>query len=131
MSDLQCPATFLVLGPAGVTAAARVAGTRLAAAYATPEGRAVAAAAVGGSDLTVAALELDGTSYVAALEGLADVHRGETVLVVLPEVAAAALADAWGRRAAAPDEVLEVVVDGDGWSVRVWTNAPATHNGCD
>ena len=62
----------------------------------------MAAAAVGGSDLTVAALELDGTSYVAALEGLADVHRGETVLVVLPEVAAAALADAWGRRAAGP-----------------------------
>lgn len=131
MSDLQCPATFLVLGSAGAVAAARVAGTRLAAAYATPEGREVAAAAVGGSDLSVAALELDGTSYVAALEGLADVHRGETVLVVLPEAAAAALADAVGRRAEAPDEVVEVAVNGDGWSVRIWTNAPAAANGCD
>ena len=69
----------------------------------------------------MAALELDGTSYVAALEGLADVHRGETVLVVLPEAAAAALADAAGGRAEAPDEVIEVTVDGDGWSVRIWT----------
>jgi hypothetical protein len=129
MSDLQCAATFLVLGSAGAEAGSRVAGTRLAAAYAAPEGHAVAAAAVQRSGLTVATLEPDGTSYAAALEGLADLHRGETVLVVLPEAAAAALADAWGRQADGPDTVLEVAVDGDGWSVRIWTSASSASQG--
>lgn len=120
MSDLQCPATFLVTGPAATEAAARLAGTRLAAAYAVPEGLAVAAAAAAG--LPVASLELDGTSYAAVLEDLADVHRGETVLVVLPEHAVETLA---GGAATGPDGVLQVAVDGDGWSVRTWTSAAA------
>jgi hypothetical protein len=120
MSDLQCPATFLVTGANAEEAARSLAGTRLAAVYAVPEGRAVADAAAGGAPVTP--LDLRGTSYVAALEDLADVHRGETVLVVLPEHAADTLANGAGVGAS---EVLEVAVDGDGWSVRTWTSEAA------
>jgi hypothetical protein len=125
MSDLQCPATFLVLGPAGTEAVGRLAGTRLAAVYAVPEGREVATAVAGISDLPVSALEPDGSSYAAARDGLADLHRGETVLVVLPEAVASTLAGGGEDRETAGAEVLEVAVDSDGWSVRIWTSAPA------
>jgi hypothetical protein len=120
VSDLQCPATFLVTGSGATEAASSLAGTRLAAAYAVPEGLAVAGAAAGG--VPVSPLGPAGTSYAAVLEELADVHRGETVLVVLPEEAVATLASGTD---AAPDGVLQVAVDGDGWSVRSWTSASA------
>jgi hypothetical protein len=128
VSDLLCPATFLVLGSAAEQAAARVVGARLAAAYATVDGRAVAAAGGGGWGLGVGTLELDGTTYASALEDLADLHRGETVLVVLPQDTAAALAAACGSPDGEPDRVLEVAVDGDGWSVRSWTSSSPTPN---
>lgn len=120
MSDLQCPASFLVTGPAATESARSLAGTRLAAAYAVAEGTAVARVAAG--DVPVSPLGLDGTSYAAALEDLADLHRGETVLVVLPEQAVEILASGAG---VGPDRVLQVAVDGDGWSVRSWTSASA------
>ncbi len=91
MSDLQCPATFLVLGSAEPRALEGVSDARLSAAYAVPEARARVADALGETGPPVTALDLDGTTYVAALDGLADLHRGETVLVVLPEDAPAVL----------------------------------------
>jgi len=125
MSDLQCPATFLVLGPAGGDAVARLSGTRLAAAYAVPEGLDVATALAGESGPPVTALELDTASYGSALAELADVHRGETVLVVVPRAVAAVLAGRGEDEVGPVAEVLEVAVDSDGWSVRKWTSAPA------
>ena len=125
MSDLQCPATFLVLGSAEPRALQGVSGTRLAAAYAVPEAQERVVAALGEAGPPVTALDLDGTAYAAALEGLADLHRGETVLVVLPEDAAASLS---GRADGVPGEVLEVAVDADGWSVHIWTSASSRRN---
>jgi hypothetical protein len=123
MSDLQCPATFLVLGSAEPRMLQRVSDTRLAAAYAVPEARAGVAAALGGTGPPVTALDLDGTTYAAALEGLADLHRGESVLVVLPEDAAAALSGRADGADTAAGDILEVAVDADGWSVHIWTSA--------
>ena len=122
MSDLLCPATFLVLGSAEPRALQAVSDARLAAAYAVPEARARVAAALGETGPPVTALDLEGTTYAAALDGLADLHRGETVLVVLPEDAPAALS---GRADRAAGEVLEVAVDADGRSVHIWTSASA------
>ena len=128
MSDLQCPATFLVLGSADPRALEGVRDARLAAAYAVPEARARVAAALGGTGPQVTTLDLDGSTYAAALEGLADLHRGETVLVVLPEDAPAALAGRGDRSPAPAGEVLEVAVDADGWSVHIWTSGSVRRN---
>ena len=128
MSDLQCPATFLVLGSAEPRALEGVSDARLSAAYAVPEAQARVADALGETGPPVTALDLDGTTYVAALDGLADLHRGETVLVVLPEDAPAVLCGRADRVAAEVlevTEVLEVAVDADGWSVHIWTSASA------
>lgn len=120
MSDLQCPATFLVVATAARAEAIPAPGPRLAAVYAVPEGAAVAATWAREAGLSVGALEAaGGTSYAAALAELADLHRGETVLVVLPDAAVDELAGA--VHGAGP--VLEVVVDADGWSVRIWTSS--------
>lgn len=128
MSDLQCPATFLVLGSAEPRALQAVSDARLAAAYAVPEARARVAAALGETGPPVTALDLDGTTYAAALDGLADLHRGETVLVVLPEDGPAALSGRADRADRAAGEVLEVAVDADGRSVHIWTSASAPRN---
>jgi hypothetical protein len=122
MSDLQCPATFLVVAAAAAPGTAASPGLRLAAVYAVPEGGAVAAAWAAEAGLPVGTLEASGgTSYAASLVELADLHRGETVLVVLPDAAVDDLAGA-GR---GTSQVLEVVVDADGWSVRIWTSLSA------
>jgi hypothetical protein len=122
MSDLQCPATFLVVAAAAAADTASSPGLRLAAVYAVPEGAAVAATWAAEAGLPVGSFEAaGGTSYAAALEELADLHRGETVLVVLPDAAVDELAGA----ARGTGRVLEVVVDADGWSVRLWPGPSA------
>jgi hypothetical protein len=125
MSDLQCPATFLVPASAEPRTLEGLRDTHLAAAYAVPEARARVSAALGESGPPVTELDLAGRTYAAALEGLADLHRGETVLVVLPEDAPATLSGRAEGATRASDEVLEVAVDADGWSVHIWTSASA------
>lgn len=118
MSDLQCPATFLVVAAAAAEPLPSP-GPRLAAVYAVPEGAAVAATWARQAGLPVGSLEAPGgSSYRATLAELADLHRGETVLVALPDTAVDELAGA--LRGAGT--VLEVGVDADGWSVRIWTS---------
>jgi hypothetical protein len=59
---------------------------------------------------------------VGTLEELADLHRGETLLVVAEdEVADALLVRLLGRTTAhglADESLVELAVDGDGWSLR-------------
>ncbi|MDO5628938.1 MAG: hypothetical protein Q4G43_11515 [Mobilicoccus sp.] len=97
MSDLQCPATFHLLGP-GVAPPARdvVHGAPVAAVYAAP-GR-------GGED----AEPLDSSDLIACLDDLADLHRGEHVLILAGEVA-------WPLRDSTDEAVVRI--DADGWSV--------------
>lgn len=120
MSDLQCPATF-VLVPADAQpdrvglalAHDRVAEVRtderpdavgLARTLATGWGLAVPVPAA-----------LDAASYRELLGDLADLRRGETtVVVVAPEL----LALVAGRDARDAPELVELQVDADGWAVR-------------
>ena len=144
MSDLQCPATFLVVGVntlgegwhgevAGL--AERLRDRRVAAVYggtAAPAA-AVAAALAGGLGLPSHTLaepptppgdRPDGAAAVrcrAGLEELADLHRGETVLVVDDsQVLEPALAPLLrGGPGAGPGRTpyrpLTLELDGDGW----------------
>ena len=118
MSDLQCPATFLLVpadaDPQALTeatghlrvaevVAARTSGAgdlarRLAAAHGLP---------------VPAAASLDAESYREVLTGLADLRRGETTVVVVDPALLVLVA---GREEAPP--LLEVLVDADGWVVR-------------
>jgi hypothetical protein len=122
MSDLQCPARFLVLGCADESLAdpALVDGLRaerVALVYdaaATPgaererQGPARLAAAIGVPHRTLDdALAVDDVRHgrVGLLEDLADVHRGETVVVTT------------GGRPGRPVERVDVTVDADGTRV--------------
>lgn len=110
MSDLQCPARFILLTSLDGSSADVLRHERLAAVYDAPPGAAATAlaAALGVPGTTLArplALEAVLTRESSALEALselADVHRGETVLVV-----------AEGR----PGRRVEVAIDGDGVAV--------------
>ena len=142
MSDLQCPATFLVvrvhtLGKgwrgqvAGLTE--RLRDSRVAAVYAGTTAPAVAVSAALADGLGVPSHPLaapptpgvpgDGTAVArcrTALEELADLHRGETVLVVDDgQVLEPALAPLVGRGPGAgptpPYRPVALEVDGDGW----------------
>lgn len=116
MSDLQCAATLLVTSSDGIDAD-RLADTlrphNVAAVYASPIAQAERAAAVVAQRLGVArrALPAGGRGH-EALEGVADLHRGETVLVV---------GDAELVPVVPAHGVAEVLVDGDGWTERAWT----------
>lgn len=119
MSDLQCAATFLVVGVQSgdqvSTLADRLRHARVALTYGGPDPAAVRtaeqlAASLGTAskvtdlELTEGRLRDHDAGILAALRDLADVHRGETVLLVAehgPETG-------W----------LEVLVDGDGFSTR-------------
>jgi len=143
MSDLQCPATFLVLrvdtlgeGWRGEVAglAERLRDRRVAAVYGGAAVPAVAPSAALADGLGVPSHRLaesptpdgpsDGTATArcrAELEALADVHRGEAVLVVDDgQVLGPALAPLVGRGLGAgpgrtPYRPVAVEVDGDGW----------------
>lgn len=104
MSDLQCPATLLILGSAGWPEGAQDL-PPLAAVYADPARRqqAAALAATTGAALQLRLLPAgpDGRPGSADIQLLSDLHRGETV-GVLPEPAAV--------------HTMQLRVDADGWA---------------
>jgi hypothetical protein len=129
MSDLQCPARFLLLSGPDASAAQGLRHERVAAVYDGPPARttdggpsrAAGAAALGdalGLPVRVMARPLSLPDVLAReptaldeLRDLADLHRGETVVVLV--------AGEQGRR-------VEVAVDGDGVSVREVSRGAAT-----
>jgi probable phosphoglycerate mutase len=144
MSDLQCPATLLVVpvdtlgeGWRGEVAglAERLRDRRVAAVYGGTTAPAVAVSAALADGLGLPSHPLaeppsppsgpaDGTAVARcriALEGLADLHRGETVLVVEDgHVLESALTPLVGRgpgagRERTPYRPVTLEVDGDGW----------------
>ncbi len=141
MSDLQCPATFLVVrvdrlgeGWRGQVAglAEQLRDRRLAAVYGGTTAPAVAVSAALADGLGVPSHPLaetpggpsDGTAVArcrAALEELADLHRGETVLVVDDgQVLGPALTPLVRRGlgtgpSRTPYRPVTLEVDGDGW----------------
>ena len=131
MSDLQCAATFVFAVPGDEAQdralAADLRFRRVALVYAddsaAPERTARVVADVLGLQVR-RDTALDGT---AALEGIADEHRGETMLVVadaslLAKVLPAlvpGLPSSYGPALAAGD-VVEMRVDADGWVVDAW-----------
>jgi len=131
VSDLQCAATFVFAVPGDDAQARALADDlrfrRVAQVYAgdgaAPESTAQVVADVLGARVRRGAT-LDGA---AALEGIADEHRGETVLVtadatllaeLLPELVPG-LPPSYGTALAAGD-VVEMRVDADGWVVDAW-----------
>jgi len=127
MSDLQCPATLLIVEPCtGDSAqplAAALTQRNVAAVYAWPVDQALETAEVVGARLAAATRVLDdgagpaGGGPLGVLQELADLHRGETVVVV-----GAAVSSALGRTAGRR-EVLELRVDADGWHRTTWSCA--------
>jgi hypothetical protein len=115
VSDLQCPATFVIV-PAGGPGSDIDGGVRLAALFAGHGARVRDTAARLGAahDLPVSELDppaIDG--YRSVLTGLADLYRGETVAVVLDTDDVAELA----APGDGPADVFEITIDADGWVV--------------
>jgi probable phosphoglycerate mutase len=202
MSDLQCPATFLIARPGearsamdcltcddsgGLTDKGRqqvrqlvehLVGRRLAAVYAGPMEPAIESAELAASrlglrpvvvaglqgltaaDFTVAvsqddpAREVDGglpggvgypraegghrvvRRFAEAIGGIADIHRGESVLVftsgglmslAIPRISANVGGGSAGRRFVPNCAVAEVEVDADGWRLLSWPSSADLH----
>jgi hypothetical protein len=111
VSDLQCPARFLVLADPDGAAAGSLRHERVAAVYGAPphaDGLTALAGALGvplravERRLTVAEVVAESAGALDVLRDLADLHRGETVVVAGEGPA--------GQR-------VEVSVDGDGVTV--------------
>lgn len=111
MSDLQCPARFILLTSLDGSEPEALRHERVAGVYDAPPGAAATglAAALGvpaiplARPLSLEAVLARESIAVDVLAGLADVHRGETVVVL-----------AEGR----PGRRVEVAVDGDGVTVQ-------------
>ena len=119
MSDLQCPATVLVLRDdvaTGVLAEHRV------AAVVASEARATAARRLGAAIGAPVVRRDLADDPVSTLEELADLHRGETLLLVADDVVAdALLTRLLGRNATrdlGDEPLVELAVDADGWALR-------------
>ena len=136
MSDLQCAATLLVVSggdadPAALAEELKVA--RVASLY-TAEGQQPAAEALADAlGLGVRQLGDLETDARGALGEVIDLHRGETVLVVVPndwlvESLPGLLAnvpDDFGVAQGAPEwSPAEVAADADGWVLRRWAGEP-------
>ena len=110
MSDLQCPARFILLTSLDASSAEELRHERVAGVYDAPPGAAATelAAALGvpatamARPATLEAVLAREGSAVDVLRELADVHRGETVVVLVE-----------GR----PGRRAEVAIDGDGVAV--------------
>lgn len=107
MSDLQCPATLLLVPPHLVGALVpTLSGRRVAQVWSSSAPDAVSAAGPAAAALGVGATTSndlrDPDRRHGTLTGIADQHRGETVLIVVD----------------GGDEVVEVSIDGDGWVTR-------------
>ncbi len=168
MSDLQCAATLLFVGPAAIgdgagadgdgdgapplSAAGReqaaalarsLRGDRVAAVYcsagtavvqtaeAVASALGIAAATRAGLDAGADGMGRDGAGggLAATLEGIVDVHRGETVLIVSGTEAIEAIVPLLARNVRKSHgaehplghgDVVAVAVDADGWVVRSW-----------
>jgi broad specificity phosphatase PhoE len=136
MSDLQCAATLLLVAP-GETGRALDLGrslhdVRLAVIYTSDLPAAVeTAATVGagtGAPVTVLEGLADDADVRAELEGIADLHRGETVLVVSSEAASGAVVP---QGTGPTDGVVELTIDADGWVLHRWAGATASGSGPD
>jgi hypothetical protein len=107
MSDLQCPAHLVLLATPDPADAETLRHDRVAAVYDGPPGSGAAALAealglplqVMAHPLVIAGVLAQAPEQMTALGGLADLHRGETVVVA-----------AEGR----PGQRVDVTVDGDG-----------------
>lgn len=116
MSDLQCPAVFVLLTPETVAgsqlADQRLAGVYVASGVAT-EGRVLEDARKladqHGCKVSNAEAE-DEDSLLDRIEQLADVYRGETIALVAPSRAICAVIECLEP----PDEPVAIAVDGDG-----------------
>jgi phosphohistidine phosphatase SixA len=146
MSDLQCAATLLLVahpaadpeGERSLTGAGReqardlgrsLAGARVAVVYTSDlrsaRDYAEAVAASTGARVAVRT-DLDATRASGALGEIADLHRGETALVLLPvsavEPTLSSLVGLPPRAARAVPlsgpTVVELAADGDGWTLR-------------
>jgi hypothetical protein len=134
MSDLQCPVTLLLApyderGAGSVGLARAVEADRVCLVYSGPEVPAVrttrAVAEIVGTASEVRE-ELAAPDVVGELHAIADLHRGETVLVLLSatalENAVEALVGRRGRRGQGESmsygSVVELVGDADGWALR-------------
>ncbi len=116
MSDLQCPATLLVLGRAGWPSRLELPQDRNIAAVYCPADEIDAAARLADEldvalrpvqDLILAQGEAESldegdgwTAVHAALRGIADLHRGETVVVLT----------------ATAGQARQIRIDADGWA---------------
>ncbi|MGN6330458.1 MAG: hypothetical protein ACTHOD_02260 [Motilibacteraceae bacterium] len=125
MSDLQCPATFLLLAaderePLPTHLMEALAGEHVAEVYA----RAGDPARGGAADALAGSLGTRrGTADdvdVRSLEEVADLHRGERVVVLLStaELAAVLQVARRGGPGAATPGWTELAVDADGWVLR-------------
>ena len=146
MSDLFCPATLLVTTTSReqVEALAEsLRDRRIARVFTSTLPPAVESGAVAARVLGVGAVELQGLEdsgdsddsqgasarFRAALEEIADLHRGETVLVlthggvmasVLPRIATPVRADVVVRAPVPGDDPAELEVDADGIRLLSW-----------
>ena len=146
MSDLFCPATLLVTttGREQVSALAEsLRDRRIARVFTSTMPPAVESGAVAAQVLGVGVVELEGledsedaegalTRFRGALEEIADLHRGETVLVlthggvmasVLPRIATPVGADLLVRASAPGEGPAELEVDADGIRLLSWPGA--------
>jgi hypothetical protein len=122
MSDLQCPATILLIARESIAfdgGPALVEGRHLSGVFVAP---AVAAdpgglAAAGWADANAAHLSTmpdvdDAASLAQAIEDLADLHRGETIAVVATRAMIEEVLGETRVRAG----VVAIAVDDSGWS---------------
>ena len=143
MSDLQCPATMLIArhGDADQVRVLveQVRPRRVAAVYSSRMDRAVESAELAASELGVRSAAVDGLQessgelavavlkrFTKAIEEIADVHRGETVLVfthsgamslVIPRLSVNMRNDTAAQRIPHHCAPVEVEVNADGWRV--------------
>jgi hypothetical protein len=116
MSDLQCPANILLvaremLGPG--------AGVSVLEGMHYSEVFVVSALAAEAGELAqyrpeIIADVVDGASLARALENLADLYRGYTVVVVATREM---ICDLFGERASDPRKPIALAIDSSGWTV--------------
>src|SRR5262245_19314580 len=120
MNDLQCPATVVLathsLLVSGANASSlgitRCSGVFVAAALAADAGdlaRATGLARQAGCRLEILDEAVDATTLTIAVDGLADLYRGETLLVIAPDDV---LREMYGTT-----QAIAVSIDSSGWIV--------------
>jgi broad specificity phosphatase PhoE len=130
MSDLQCPAT-LVMVPSEISQAQvhhlveQVRTRRVAAVYSSRAEAAVRSAELAASELglqpaLIEGLDESSAGFREAIGGISDIHRGESVVVFIRGDVMAQATPLAARRlvpgdASSEPAVIEIEVDADGW----------------